>query len=268
MTTLDGMPTLVTGAGRGIGRAIAVHLGALGAPVVLLARTSSQIEQAAREIIGQGGRALAIAADVTDGQSVAAAIAQARDHFGVIRILVNNAGTPGPFGPIGVADPEEWWAAQRLHQFAPLLLMHHVIPGMKDAGGGRIINIVSSAATIPIAHLSAYAVGKAAATRLTETVDLEHRAAGVRAFALHPGTIITDMARDTIASLEAERWIPDGISMLTSRSAADSAADLARCIATVGALASGRHDQLGGRYLDVNWDLDTHDFSLKALPKE
>ena len=105
--------------------------------------------------------------------------------------------------------------------------MHHLIPGMKDAGGGRIINIVSSAATLPIAHLSAYAVGKAAATRLTETVDLEQRAFGVRAFALHPGTIVTDMARDTMASPEAVRWIPDGIAMLRARSAADSATDLA-----------------------------------------
>lgn len=259
MSTLNLMPTIITGAGRGIGRAIALHLASLGAPVALLARTSAEVQRVAADIGARGGRALPIAADVTDTASVAAAVTLAREHFGPIRILVNNAGTPGPYGPISVADPEEWWAAQRLHQFAPLLLMHHVIPGMKEAGGGRIVNIVSSAATRPIANLSAYAVGKAAATRLTETVDLEQRAAGVRAFALHPGTIVTDMARSTIASPAAARWLPDGIAMLQSRSAADSDADLARCTAVVAALAVGRHDALGGRYLDLNWDLDTLD---------
>jgi NAD(P)-dependent dehydrogenase (short-subunit alcohol dehydrogenase family) len=257
MSTLNSMPTIVTGAGRGIGRAIALKLASLGAPVALLARTPAEIQRVAAEIGAQGGRALPIESDVTDSASVAAAVARAREHFGPIRVLVNNAGTPGPYGPVGVADPEEWWAAQRLHQYAPLLLMHHLIPGMKEAGGGRIINIVSSAATIPIAHLSAYAVGKAAATRLTETVDLEHRAAGVRAFALHPGTIVTDMARSTIASPDAVRWLPEGIAMLTSRSAADSDADLARCTAVVAALALGQHDALGGRYLDVQWNLET-----------
>jgi NAD(P)-dependent dehydrogenase (short-subunit alcohol dehydrogenase family) len=259
MSTLDSMPTIVTGAGRGIGRAIALQLASLGAPVALLARTAAEIQRVSADIGARGGLAVAIEADVTDTVSVAAAVARAREHFGPIRVLVNNAGTPGPYGPISVADPEEWWAAQRLHQYAPLLLMHHVIPGMKKAGGGRIINIVSSAATIPIAHLSAYAVGKAAATRLTETVDLEHRAAGVRAFALHPGTIVTDMARSTMASPDALRWIPDGIAMLQGRSPADSDADLARCTEVVAALASGRHDALGGRYLDVQWDLDTLD---------
>jgi NAD(P)-dependent dehydrogenase (short-subunit alcohol dehydrogenase family) len=127
---------------------------------------------------------------------------------------------------------------------------------MQRAGGGRIINIVSSAATLPIAHLSAYAVGKCAALRLTETVDLEQRAHGIRAFALHPGTIVTDMARSTMSSEEALRWIPEGIAMLNAITAIDSAADLARCCEVVAALAAGRYDVLAGRYLDIGWDLD------------
>jgi NAD(P)-dependent dehydrogenase (short-subunit alcohol dehydrogenase family) len=257
MTTLKDMPAVVTGAGRGIGRAIAERLARSGASVTLLARTRSDIDAVAAVIGARGERAFAVAADVTDPQSVEAALNAARERFGPIRILVNNAGTPGPYGPIGVADPHEWWASQKLHQFAPLLLMSGVIPGMQAAGGGRIINIVSSAATVPIAHLSAYAVGKCAALRLTETVNLEQRAAGIRAFALQPGTIITDMAHSTMASPAAVRWIPDGIAMLKARTAAESAADLERCTAVVAALAGGDYDVLAGRYLDITWDLET-----------
>ena len=255
--TLKDMPAVVTGAGRGIGRALAERLAQCGAPVTLLARTRGDIDAVAAAIGTRGGRAFAVAADVTDPQSVEAALIAAREHFGPIRILVNNAGTPGPYGPIGVADPHEWWASQKLHQFAPLLLMSGVIPGMQAAGGGRVINIVSSAATLPIAHLSAYAVGKCAALRLTETVDLEQRAAGIRAFALQPGTIITDMARSTLASPAAVRWIPDGIAMLKARTAAESASDLERCTAVVAAMAGGDYDGLAGRYLDISWDLET-----------
>jgi NAD(P)-dependent dehydrogenase (short-subunit alcohol dehydrogenase family) len=256
MPTLSNTPALVTGAGRGIGRSIAERLASEGAPVTLLARTHADIDAVATGIVARGGSALAIAADVTDPDAVAAALGAAGTRFGAIRVLVNNAGTPGPYGPIGVADAASWWDSQKLHQYAPLLTMSAVIPGMQRAGGGRIINVVSSAATLPIAHLSAYAVGKCAALRLTETVDLEQRGHGIRAFALHPGTIVTDMARSTMSSAEAMRWIPEGVAMLNAITASESATDLARCTAVVAALAAGRYDVLAGRYLDISWDLD------------
>jgi NAD(P)-dependent dehydrogenase (short-subunit alcohol dehydrogenase family) len=143
-----------------------------------------------------------------------------------------------------VADPEEWWASQKLHQFGPLLMMSAVIPQMQRVGGGRIINIVSSAGIMPVPHLSAYAVGKCAAIRMTETVDLEQLASGIRAFALQPGTIVTDMARSTMSSEQAKRWIPEGVAMLGARTA------------VVAGLAAGRYDALAGRYLDISWDLE------------
>jgi len=127
---------------------------------------------------------------------------------------------------------------------------------MRARGGGRIVNIVSSAGLQPIPNLSAYAVGKCTAIRLTENVDLEERAKGIRAFALQPGTIITDMAHGTMASPEAKRYIPEGVAMLQARTPAESEADLRRCCDVVAALAAGKYDGLAGRYLDIAWDLE------------
>jgi NAD(P)-dependent dehydrogenase (short-subunit alcohol dehydrogenase family) len=264
MHALEGVASVVTGAGRGIGREIASQLAAAGARVTLIARTQPDLDAVAAAITARGGHAFAVAADVTDAASVARALDAARARFGPVRVLVNNAGTPGPYGPIGVADPREWWLSQQLHQLAPLLTMHGVIPGMRAAGGGRIVNIVSSAGLQAIPHLSAYAIGKCAAIRLTETVDLEQRTHGIRAFALQPGTIVTDMARSTMDSAEARRWIPEGVAMLAARSPAESAADLARCVEVVAALAAGRYDALAGRYLDIQWDLDARTREVQA----
>jgi NAD(P)-dependent dehydrogenase (short-subunit alcohol dehydrogenase family) len=249
-------PALVTGAGRGIGRAIAERLGAEGAPVTLVARTRADIEAVAAGIVARGGAAHTITADVTDPPAISNALTAAAARFGPLRLLVNNAGIPGPYGPIGTVDPLDWWNSQRVHLLAPLLTMDAVIPRMLRQGGGRIINIVSSAGTIPIAHLSAYAVGKCSLIRLTEIVDLEQRAHGIRAFALHPGTIVTDMAHATMQSAEAARWIPEGIAMLRARTPEASAADLARCTTIVAAIASGRCDAIAGRYLDIDSDLE------------
>lgn len=254
MRSLAKQSAIVTGAGRGIGRAIALRLAAEGARVTLLARSQGQLDSVAAEIHAQGGMALPVATDVTDARAVARAAQAAEATFGSVSVLVNNAGVPGPFGPICTVDPQEWWSAQQIHVFGPLLLMHAVIPGMRARGGGRIINIVSSAGTQAIAHLSAYAVGKSTLIRLTETVDLEQRSGGVRAFALHPGTITTDMARDTIASPDAHRWVPEGVAMLAARTPEDSAADLARCLDAVMACAAGQRDALAGRYLDIDRD--------------
>jgi NAD(P)-dependent dehydrogenase (short-subunit alcohol dehydrogenase family) len=257
MGSLAGQSALVTGAGRGIGKALAQRLAAEGAHVTVTARSRQQVEETAAQIESSGGKAQAIVTDVTDEAGVAQVVAAAARRFGPVSILVNNAGLPGPFGPIGDTDPLTWWASHKVHVLGPLLFMNAVIPGMRArSDGGRIINIVSSAGLQPIPNLSAYAVGKATAIRLTENVDLEERNHGIRAFALQPGTIITAMAQDTIGSPEAQRHIPEGIAMLQSRTPEDSARDLGRCGEVVVALAGRKYDGLGGRYLDIDWDLE------------
>jgi NAD(P)-dependent dehydrogenase (short-subunit alcohol dehydrogenase family) len=256
MQPLSGQSALVTGAGRGIGQAVALRLAAEGARVTLVARTSRQLDETVDQIRRAGGDALAVPGDVTAPGTATSAAAAARVRFGPVSLLVNNAGIPGPYGPIGTIDPLEWWNAQKVNVLAAVLFMHAVIPGMREMRSGRIVNIVSSAGLEPVPHLSAYAVSKSTVMRLTETVDLESRSAGVRAFALHPGTITTDMAQATISSPEAQRWVPGGVAMLKNRTPEDSTKDLARCCDVVAALGAGRYDALGGRYLDLWWDLD------------
>lgn len=255
MQTLAGQSALITGAGRGIGRALALRLAAEGANLTLTARTLTQLQAVAAEIAGQGGQALTIAADVTDDAAVHRVTAAAAERFGPVSVLVNNAGHGEPFGPIGDIDPLKWWATQKVHVLGSLLFMRCVIPGMRARGGGRIINIVSRAGLQPIPNMSAYAVAKCTAIRLIEQVDLEERENNVRAFALQPGNIITEMARETMASPEAQRYIPEGVAMLRGLTAASSDADLRRTCDVVAGLASGAYDAIAGQYLDIAWDL-------------
>ncbi len=253
---LEGQIALVTGASRGIGRAIALHLAAAGAAVALVARSKDRLAEVAREIRAQGGVAGAFCAEVTARAEVEAAVAAATEQLGPISILVNNAGRAKPYGPIGVVDPDAWWETQAIHVRGALLFMHAVIPSMQARSAGRIINVASRGGVEIAPMLSAYCVAKAAQIRLTEHVDAEGRAHGIRAFAIQPGTIITDMAHDSIADPEAQKWTPFLVDHLKAILDEDPAAGLRRVGEFVVALASGRHDILSGRYLDIAWDLD------------
>jgi len=253
---LAGRSALVTGAGRGIGRAIAERLAAEGARITLVGRDRERLDAVTRGIRDAGGEAQGVVAQVANAPDVETVIAAATASFGPVSILVNNAAVPGPFGPLGTIDPLEWWQAQAVNVLGPVLFMHAVIPAMREQHAGRIINIVSSAGLQPVPHLSAYAVSKNTLVRVSETVDIEERGRGIRVFALHPGTITTDMARSTINSPEAQRWVPEGVAMLRGRTDAESTRDLERCCDVVAWLAAGRFQALGGRYLDLWWDLE------------
>ena len=253
---LAGQATIVTGAGRGFGRAIATALATEGAAVTLVSRSQGQLDAVAEAIRGAGGKALAVSGDVTNRADVTRAVAAAEEAFGPITLLVNNAGTDGPFGPIGVADPDAWWHAQAVHLRGPLLFMSAVLPGMRERRAGRIINIASRGGKEVSAYLSAYGVGKNSQIRLTEHVALENKDHGIAAFAIEPGTTITEMAQHTIDSPEAQRWVPGMIEILKQigHENPDSAPVFARCAEMCIELASGKYDALSGRYLEPTDD--------------
>ena len=255
--SLSGEIALIAGAGRGIGRALAERLAAEGAAVGLLARSRAELDTVANAIRESGGRAQAITADVTDGTDVASAVHACESVLGPITFLVSNAGVPGPFGPIGVVDAEEWWQAQCVHLRAPMLLASAVLPGMQQRNRGRILCINSIGSVTIQNNTSAYCVGKAAQLRLIEHIDSENRAAGIRAFALQPGIIMTAMARETIGRADAQRWVPEMIAYLKAlEGMPQHASDLDRCTAACVAIAAGRYDALAGRFLDAKDDLD------------
>ena len=120
MRILDGQVALVTGAGRGFGRAIAERFAHEGAAVALLARSLAQIDELASAIRAAGGNAIGVRCDVTDAVSIEHAVAKTEELLGPIDLLVNNAGVPGPFGPIWQVDPDDWWRAQAIHIRAPM----------------------------------------------------------------------------------------------------------------------------------------------------
>lgn len=255
MGKLDGQVVIVTGAGRGIGRGLATAIAAAGAKVALVARTAAQLESVADEIRDAGGEAIVIPTDVTDRAAVEAAVQATVDAFGPVTTLVNNAGSDRPWGPVAVADPDEWWRMQEVHVKGALLFMHAVIPIMEQAGRGRIINMASAAAVIIGKNTSAYCVAKATLLRLTEHVDVEIKDAGLAAFCVHPGTIVTDMMHESINDPDAKRWAPEVIGYLESMLDVDTSGEQARLERQIVALAAGDHDDASGRYIDLEKEL-------------
>ncbi len=179
---------LVTGGTRGIGRAIAAALIAEGMRVAVVARSSEQVEQTASEL-----GCLGLAGDVSEPATAASMVHQVEQALGPLDLLVNNAGLGGPMGPLWENDPEEWWRCMEVNLRAPLLLCHAALKSMVARRQGRIVNVASGAGAAAIPHMMAYVVSKTALIRFTEGLAMESGPHGIRVFALHPGTVRTEM---------------------------------------------------------------------------
>ena len=263
MGILDGQVALVTGAGRGFGRAIAERLAAEGARVALLSRSLGQLEEVASAMRAGGATACAVAGDVTDPHSVDHAIHAVEHELGPVDLLVSNAGVPGPFGPLWEADPDEWWYAQAVHIRAPMLLLRRVLPGMIARGRGRAVCISAKAARIVAPYMSAYCTGKIAQNRVVAEAAAELEGTGVAAFAIDPGFVFTDLARQTLHDPAAQKYLAGMMGRLREKQG-EAPDDLARCAQRVVDLASGRYDVLAGGYFELPDDLDAKLAELSA----
>src|SRR5262245_27237905 len=140
---LSGQVALVTGGGRGIGRAVAAALAGAGAAVEVLARSAGQLAEVVDAHTRAPGRALTHPADVTDRNAVEAAVAAVERQLGAVDLLVNNAGVGGPVGPLAESDPDAWWRCLAVILRGPLLCSRAVLPGMLARRRGRIVNVAS-----------------------------------------------------------------------------------------------------------------------------
>jgi NAD(P)-dependent dehydrogenase (short-subunit alcohol dehydrogenase family) len=196
---------VITGGGRGIGRAIALKFAAEGAAIVVAARTNAEIEAVRREIQEAGGRAEAVSADVAAEDQCDSLIRVAIGRFGKIDILLNNAGEYGPVKPVEEISSGEWDRVIAVHLRGAYLLTRMVLPGMYARGSGVILNISSLSAKSAFAWGSPYAAAKAGMLGLTRVVAAEAARKGVRVNALCPGPVTeTKMSKDLGQTL-AER---------------------------------------------------------------
>jgi NAD(P)-dependent dehydrogenase (short-subunit alcohol dehydrogenase family)/uncharacterized protein YndB with AHSA1/START domain len=249
---LQGETALITGAGRGIGLAIATAFAHAGARVALVARSADELSAAARAVERFGGGVVARSADVTNEAAMAEVIDDARATLGPITVLVNNAGWIGPIGPFGEPPLADWWRCVEVNLRGPAVCTHLIVDDMMARGRGRIINVVSGAGTASFTYFSAYVASKTAVVRWTESIAAELAPYGVQAFAMEPGTVVTSMSNFSVTSREGRLWIPwfKGIFDAGLDSPMDRVAERAL------RLAAGTADVLSGRYIPLTESLD------------
>ena len=186
---------LVTGGGRGIGQAIALQLTSAGARVAVLARSADELNHTVALVAERGGQALALPADVSDPDHVAAALALVAARWGPVQVLINNAAVVWPLGPSATLDPDEWARAIAVNVTAAARLSFALLPAMLEHGWGRIVNISSGIAAHPAAmpRANAYATSKAALEAHTLNLAAELTGSGVTVNVFRPGGVDTAM---------------------------------------------------------------------------
>jgi NAD(P)-dependent dehydrogenase (short-subunit alcohol dehydrogenase family) len=208
---LKGKVAVVTGGGRGIGRAIARRFASEGAVVMIAARTEAELRNVAEEIGKAGGKSAWVIADVGREEDCARIIKSAEDRLGPVSLLVNNAGDYGPVKPVEEILPDDWDRVIAVHLRGAFLLTRLVLPGMYERRSGAIVNISSLSAKAAFSWGAPYAAAKAGMLGLTRVTAAEAARRGVRVNAICPGPVTeTKMSKDLGNTLAARLRIdPD-----------------------------------------------------------
>lgn len=185
----------MTGASRGLGAALARAYAANGAAVVLCARSRDPLRELAEDLEAAGARVVWSALDVTDAGAVEALVRSAAEQLGAVDVLVNNASSLGPRTPLRNHPLDEWRAVLETNLTGALVVCQAVIPGMRERGGGSIINVSSGVGNQPRADWGAYAISKRALEALSENLALEEEPSGIRVNVVDPGRMRTAMRR-------------------------------------------------------------------------
>ncbi|MDT7539782.1 MAG: hypothetical protein QOI82_3367 [Actinomycetota bacterium] len=238
---LAGQVGIVTGAGRGIGTGIALALAREGMSLAVTSRNGDQLDAVVTAIEAEGGRAIAVVADVADADDVQRVLARTIAELGPVDLLVNNAGRgPERFCPVWEADMTDWWDVMRVNVLGPAMGCHAVLPGMIARGHGRVVTIGSLTGADPHPTFTSYAVSKAAVMRLTDSLALSLAGTGVLVFELNPGLVHTpaiDLHPTVFGHIAEEDFTPVSVPA-----------------AAVVRIATGELDALHGRILDASED--------------
>lgn len=255
---LAGRSCVVTGAGRGIGRATARMLCEAGAQVLLVARTEEQLAEAAAEAGRCGaaahGRAAHIALDVTEPDAAERVLAEAADRFGSLDVIVNNAGT-SRWRALEEVPDEDWLAAYEINVMAPMRLMRAALPAMAERGWGRVVNVSSTAGKRPSAMMPEYSVAKAAQLSLSRLFADRYAADGVLVNAICPGPVKSEMWMEEGGLLDqsrGERSREDGLAAAGAKRPIGRLAEVDEIASTITFLCSERASYVAG----AAWSVD------------
>ncbi len=254
--------SVVTGAGRGIGREIALTHAREGAKVALLARTATEIEKVAAEIVAAGGSARAYGVDIIDLDAVTKTFATIEKDLGPVTVLVNNAAAFRAIGPIWDVDPAAWWGDVETNVRGTFNCCRVVLTGMRARKRGRIINLTGGGTFSSFPNGSGYATSKSGILRFTECVNDTLAGSGVLVFAMDPGLVRTSMTAYQLESAAGQKYLPD-IESLFERGinvpptmAANLSVEIAR----------GRFDKLAGRmFMAARGDIDLTEAAVDKI---
>lgn len=206
MQPLSNASVLVTGAGRGIGKRLAIGFAASGAKVGLLARSKADLDLAHLEIEHAGGNALRIPADVTDFERMTAAVDRMRVHYGGVDVMICAAAIQGPIGPMVDQSPKAWAETISINLLGVMNACRAVLPHMIERRSGKIIVLSGRGAATSRPNFSAYAASKAGVARLVETISDEVRDHNVQINCMSPGGAYTHMTDEILRAGEKAGW--------------------------------------------------------------
>ncbi len=203
---LEGQSAFITGAGRGIGRGIALAFANQGCDIAVAARTRAEVDETAQAVIATGRRALALECDVADESSVKRRVNETLETFGKIDLLVNNAGY-ACFKPFKDLTPDEWRRTLDVNLTGAFYCIQAVLPSMMARRAGRIINISSVAGLKPLMDQSAYCASKYGLNGLTNVLAMELKSYGIAVHAICPGGVDTQLSREAMPDRDKTNWL-------------------------------------------------------------
>ena len=216
MAELDGQVAVLTGAGRGIGHAVALRLGGMGATVALAGRDRARLGAVREQVLSSGGRAESHLCDLREPASIEALGNAVRERHGRCDILINNAGVAITGKPLHELAPEDWETMFATNLRAPYLMIRAFAPMMISAGKGHIINISSLAGRNPLPGGAAYSATKWGLNGLTYSVAEELRPYGIRVSVIAPGSVNTDFGGGASGNNAARKIQPDDIAHIVA----------------------------------------------------